>query len=813
MTDAAMTDAAMTDASRTTPRTRTDVPDRRTVIPLGRASDPQTCGHKAASLAALLAHGLEVPPGFVIPVGVTPDPSELARALDSIGPGPFAVRSSGLAEDLGDASFAGQYVTELEVAAPAVAEAVRRCVASASAAHVAAYAGAAHAAGMAVLVQRMVPADAAGVAFSADPISGDRAVVVIDAVKGLADRLVAGEVHGDGWRVGPQGPIAGAQPHGAIDATIAKEIAALARKIEALRGAPQDVEWARAGGTVFVLQARPITVLPVAPSFEIPKGTWEKDAAHFPIPVCPFAASTHLNLPEGVALMPEVGLVPDKFVAKVIGHEFYIHIEPDDGGAKPPPWWVIGIVARLLPSFRKKMRRADELFRAGYFEELPRRWNTRLADEQRAELRRRVAIDLAALDDTALFAHIRELHAFTIKSMQLHFELMLPHAIGVHELCRAGEELLGWDIAKTQRLVTGLSTASAAPTRQLAQIAELARDRPATREVIETGGMQVVERLREVDPEVHARLAEFLGFWGLRTFGPDCSAPNVAERPDLIASELAKSIRDGGLPDLEPERQRVIAEARAQLRSADDRRRFDEALAYAELTYPLREDNVILTDQLIIGLVRNSALEAGRRLVARGLARKVDDAVMLGVAELEDHLARGADARALVDRRRSELAWVRANPGPAHYGAAPAAMPNLRGLPRSGRRINEALLFMLAHEVNQPPVQSEGVVRGLAASAGSYRGRVRVITEVTQLHRLQAGEVLVCPSTCAAWMMVFHRAGALVTDFGGALTHTSIVAREHRLPAVVGTHCATSTLVDGEEVVVDGAAGTVTRVG
>jgi len=790
------------------------VRESRMLIPLAQAGDPNACGHKAAALAALLEQGFEVPPGFVIPVGVTPDPAELALALDAIGPGPFAVRSSGVAEDLDEASFAGQYETLLDVPAASVADAARRCVASAGAAHVAHYAWAKDTSrmGMAVLVQRMVPADAAGVAFSADPISGDRSVVVINAVKGLGDRLVAGEVQGDVWRVGKDGALPGEQPHGAIDGRAAEALATIARRIESLRGAAQDVEWAIADGKVFVLQARAITTLPIAPKFEIPKGTWEKDAAHFPGPVCPFAASTHLNMKGERNLMPEIGLVPDGFVAGVVGHEFYVHIEPDDGGAKAPPWWVIGIAARLVPSLRRKMRRADEVVRSGYFDELPRRWHATLAEKQRTELRRRSAIDLSALADAELFAHIHELHTFTIESMRLHFELMFPHALGLHDLCQACEKLLGWDVSKTARLLAGLSTASAAPVRQLAQIADIARGRPQTRQAIAEAGMQLLERLSEVDPEVHDRLADFVGFWGLRTFGPDCSAPNLAERPDLIASSLAALIEGGGLPDLEPERQRVIAEARAGLRSAQDKKQFDDALAYAELTYPLREDNVILTDQMVIGLVRRAALEAGRRLVARGLARRIDDAMMLGVDEIEDLLARGADARPLVDRRKSELAWVRANPGPAHYGAAPAELPDLRGLPEAGRRINGALLFLLSDEATKPPAQSGGIVRGIAASGGTYRGRVRVITSVEDLHQLKAGEVLVCPSTCAAWMMVFHRAGALITDFGSVLSHTSIVAREHRLPAVVGTHCATAEFIDGEEVIVDGTLGTVTRV-
>ena len=794
-------------------RTGGVLPSITTLVPLEQAGDATTCGHKAASLAELLRLGFEVPPGFVIPVGVTPDPLELARALETLGDGPFAVRSSGVAEDLDDASFAGQYETVLDVAGPAVADAALRCVASAGAAHVALYAGAANtpALGMAVLVQRMVPADAAGVAFSADPLCGDHSVVVINAIDGVADRLVAGEVDGDLWRVGPQGAVAGEQPYGAIDRETAETVASLARRIEALRGVPQDVEWARAGGKIFVLQARAITALPIAPEIEIPKGTWEKDAAHFPEPVCAFAASTHLHTTSMANLLPNVGLVPDKFETRIIGHEFYLHIDPDDGGAKAPPWWVIGVVARVLPSFRRKMRRAEELFRAGYFEELPRRWNAELAGAQRAEVRRRAGIDLAALSDDAFFAHVRELGEFVATSMRLHFELMFPHAIGTHELCRACDELLGWDVAKAAGLLQGLSSASAAPVHQLAKIADLARHRPATCEVIDAGGMHVVERLLDVDPEIHGLVVEYLAFWGLRTFGPDCSAPNLSERPDLVASSLAGLIRDGGLPDLEPERQRVLAEARTGLRLAADRKRFDDALAYAELVYPIREDNVILTDQLVIGLVRRAGIEAGRRLVARGLAREVEDAMMLGVDQIEDLLARGADARPLVGRHRRELAWVRSNPGPAHYGPAPAAPPSLRGLPRAGRRVNEALLFVMSQEVTKPQAQSGGIIRGIAASAGTYRGRVRVITSAAQLHLLRSGEVLVCPSTSAAWMMVFHRAGALVADYGSVLTHTSIVAREHRLPAVVGTHCATTEFVDGEEVIVDGTKGTVTR--
>ena len=145
------------------------------------------------------------------------------------------------------------------------------------------------------------------------------------------------------------------------------------------------------------------------------------------------------------------------------------------------------------------------------------------------------------------------------------------------------------------------------------------------------------------------------------------------------------------------------------------------------------------------------------------------------------------------------------------YGPEPGKIPDVRGLPGPARRINGALLWMMAQELTPPPKANGSAVAGIAVSPGVYRGRVRVIRRADELHKLRSGEVLVCPTTSAAWMMVFRRAGALVTDAGSVLSHTAIVAREFALPAVVATANATSTLMDGEEVIVDGTRGVVTR--
>jgi rifampicin phosphotransferase len=787
----------------------------RVLLTLDEATDASRCGQKAASLAMLRGLGFEIPDGFVIPVGASPAHTEIAAALARLGGGAVAVRSSGVAEDLADASFAGQYETVLAVrGADAVLHAARRCVASASHERALAY-GAEHSP-MAVLVQCMVPATAAGVAFSANPLTGERREVRISATRGLADKLVSGEVDADEWSVRGAELTPIAQPERVLEPEQVLRIAELARRCEAARGAPQDIEWAAVGDQLHLLQSRPITVLPVAPAIDVPKGTWQKDAAHFPEPITPFAASTNL-FDEGQFFEPVAawGVMPDNLQARVIGHELYLHVEPDDGGKDPPPGWLIAIVARLLPSLRRKLAAAQHAVEAGWLESVPKAWAERQRAEQHQTIERFGALDLMALDDNALFTHIEELRVFCRESMKLHFQLFVPYCVGVYELVQTAKELLGWSPGETMRLLQGLSSPSAQTTRDLAEIARFVRERPRARAIVEARSADFVTRLEEVDSEVATKVRDYLRFWGLRPFISDAGSPTVAERPQLVAELLADLVQDDSVPDLATPRRAAVATARAKL-AGQELARFDAALAYAELVYAVREDNVLLTDQLPTGLLRRASLEAGRRLVALGRLGRTQDVAMMTVTELRNAVVAASEVKPLVAQRKSELAWVRANPGPMTYGPPPGKMPDVHGLPKAARRINGAMLWFLAEEVPASAIANASAARsilpGIAASPGVYRGRVRVVRGTADLHRLRAGEVLVCPITTAAWMMFFQRAGALVTDAGSVLSHTAIVAREYGLPAVVATSNATSTLVDGEEITVDGNRGTVERV-
>jgi pyruvate,water dikinase len=240
-----------------------------------RLADASVVGAKAAMLGELLASGVRVPAGVVLSpeaLELSADEREalLQTATAALGGERFAVRSSGISEDGAERSFAGLYETVLDVAPPGLAAATDRVLRSARAQLVASYAPGASD-GMAVIVQHMVDAVAAGVALTADPVSGDRGTCVVTAVKGLGAPLVNGEVPGDEWRIlnGRASPTR--RVEGAIDGRVALAVASVARRIAELRGAPQDIEWALGGGgSIWIVQARPMTALPPDVSWEPP---------------------------------------------------------------------------------------------------------------------------------------------------------------------------------------------------------------------------------------------------------------------------------------------------------------------------------------------------------------------------------------------------------------------------------------------------------------------------------------------------------------------------------------------------------------
>jgi pyruvate,water dikinase len=259
-----------------------------------RIADAATVGGKAAQLGELIAMGARVPDGLVLPVAsaeLSTDEraSALRAAMTRLGEGPFALRSSGVAEDGADRSFAGIYETALNVAPDEVSAAIERVLSSAQAARATAYRFPASVAssGMAVIVQRMVKSVAAGVALTADPISGDRGSCVITSVRGLGERLASGEAIGDEWVVTGNAAAPRRQPERSIDEAQALRVAREARRIADTLGIPQDIEWAiDQDAFLWILQARPMTALP-------PDVSWE--------PSAPGAYTRNLRLGEWIS--------------------------------------------------------------------------------------------------------------------------------------------------------------------------------------------------------------------------------------------------------------------------------------------------------------------------------------------------------------------------------------------------------------------------------------------------------------------------------------------------------------------------------
>ena len=240
-----------------------------------RMADAAEVGGKAASLGELMATAVRVPDGVVLTVdGVELPPDErnrqIASAVESLGGGPFAVRSSGVAEDGAERSYAGMFETVLGVRTEDVVAATDRVLASGHSARVAGYQAATDGR-MAVVIQRMIAPAAAGVALTADPISGDRRTCVVTAVRGTGDRLVSGESIGDEWAIRDGAATTRRNAENAIDRRQALQVASEAVRIASVRGVPQDVEWAiDADGALWILQARPMTALPPDVSWDSP---------------------------------------------------------------------------------------------------------------------------------------------------------------------------------------------------------------------------------------------------------------------------------------------------------------------------------------------------------------------------------------------------------------------------------------------------------------------------------------------------------------------------------------------------------------
>jgi len=833
----------------------TNVPYVIPLYDLTRA-DVSRVGAKAANLGELAHAGFQVPDGFAITTHAfdhfikvnaldemqSPEvvakaklPPEVREALQAasvkLNGASLAVRSSGVAEDLEGASFAGQYETILDVRGyDALVDAVRQCWASAFSARVAAYKsnkGQMNHASMAVLVQMLINAEAAGVAFTANPVNGRRDEAVVSAVRGLGERLVSGNASPDEWIVNGKETTRTSAPEDAINEEQARAIAEMARKAEAHFGSPQDVEWAIANKQLFMLQARPITTLreqeiePIPMKFEIPEGFWESDAEHISKPLTPMGSTVLLpTYTSGVEKMcATTGLLLEKLEYRNIGGWMYVRMVPPGGkDMTPPPPFVMKILLRLVPAMRTRIQRATEFVRNNEQDTLVERWY----NEWYPEISKRIVelrdVNLALLSDDEFGTHLSNALELVRRGNEMHFMLACVNPFGIYELVTATQELLGWDEAHTMELIAGLSTKSTEPARKLAELAHMANERPAVLDLVKQANANAVDRLAQVDAKFAGAFAKYLKEYGCRGLAFDLNEPTIAEMPAMVLGWIRDQIANKYDPDadaaeLNRKRDAVQAEARALLANCPtyERERFECALARAVRAYPSQEDNVFFTQGAPTAIGRYALLELGNRLVNMQAIKKRDDVFFLEIEEARAAFKQGGDLKSVVLRRKGERVWAKQHPGPATYGKAPA-QPSPDVLPPEPRFLMTVVPWYMerALSTGRGRVQKSGEnLTGIAASSGKYTGVARVIMNEGEFHKLQPGNVLVCPATTPMWSVLFANVGALVTNTGGILSHPAIIAREYRVPAVVATGNATSLLKDGQTVTVDGDSGTV----
>ncbi|MEU8251050.1 PEP/pyruvate-binding domain-containing protein [Nonomuraea sp. NPDC048916] len=830
----------------------------------------ERAGGKGASLARLAAAGLPVPPGFHVTTAAyrrfvtahglqerivelasaafpdrpetcdtaaekiaalftgQPVPEEVARAIGAayaeLGDDPaVAVRSSATAEDLPEMSFAGQQETYLNIRGPSpVLDAVKRCWASLWTARAIGYRArqgiGPDEVSLAVVVQELVPADAAGVLFTADPLTGARDRVMVNAAWGLGEAVVGGQVTPDTIVVAkadgsiirqeisdkqvmtvrtPAGtreePVpAELRERPVLDPPQAAELTRLAVAIEELYERPMDIEWARHDGRPHILQARPITALPgAAPSWELPdpKGKYVRGSVTelLPEPLSPLFATLGLDAWKQATLegYKSIGLPYFDEPFAVIGGYAYYNIT-----------YTPGMLARTMV--------AQPLFLAVT---LPRGLRTAAQRWRQAHAAyagvaaRRGSADTASAPASELLAGAREIVEEAARYYTAIQSGVLPAAYMSESLfTQAYKRVRRPDDPPAPAFLLGFDSKPVRAEKSLYDLARWAREQPGPAERLEH---PPVDQPGEFAGRFAAHLAEF----GDMVYDLDFAKPLPAEDPAPLLQTL-RFYLTGQAPDPH-ERQRAAREQRERAaRRLNARRGLRAAFAkrvlrWAQKMAPLRED--ALAD---VGLgwpvARHALHEIGRRLVAAKAVADEDDVFWLRLDELEaavealDSAGRTpADSRAVVAERR------------ATWRAQQAVAPP-HALPEDGMKILGIDFSRLL-----PGHRDDGsadVIKGVPGSPGRVSAPARIIHGPGEFGRMRQGDVLVARITTPAWTSLFALASAVVTDVGGPLSHSSIVAREYGIPAVLGTGTATERLRSGQQVIIDGEAGTVTLV-
>ena len=858
------------------------------ILPLADPqADLETVGGKGMSLAKLADAGLPVPDGFHITTGAyrlfvnanhlqagilqalqgvdASIPSTLATASTSIArlftqaeiPGELAgaiaqaydalpgsnpavaVRSSATAEDLADASFAGQQETYLNInGAEKVLDAARKCWASLWTARAIGYRARqnipSESVALAVVVQLLVDAEAAGIMFTANPLNGNRDEVVINAAWGLGEAIVGGMVTPDTLTVSKPGvkvihretaeklvmtvrtatgtmeqPVPDAlRKVPALSDERAAHLAGYGVQIEKLYGIPMDIEWTLADGKFAIVQARPVTALPEIPlqwAPPDPKGVYMRTsiADLLPEPLSPLFVS--LGIPTLIRQMEPLGMrvtrsrpvLMDDYFAAINGYAYM------NAGFPARAWW--WIITGLLPAYPRMLRTLVPIWR----DELHPEYKAlvdKYKNKKPAEMpTRELWQDAQVILDAAMYYVCGLL--FATMGASAGSEGLLTRVYNKMARQEGDPEatvlLMGWnnipvraekslyDLAMWCREHTGLADAIlATPSDRLnAQL----KNGPLPAGVTE-----------DEWAELKKRFDQHLGQFGYIIFQLDFAAPLPVDNPAPMWQNVRMYLRGEGTNPYE--RQQKSAQKRLETAETMHSRLkgikrwiFVKALNWGQSMAEVRED-ALAEIGLGYPALRAMLRELGLRMVKAGAIEQVDDIFFLQKDEVSlcvDRLGQGSELENLslhVEQRKAfNLKAGRETP--------PPMMP----MKKKYMGINTSV--WLAESGGNP---TSLTLKGVPTSAGKVSGPARVIRGSEDFDQMRPGEILVAGTTTPAWTPLFAMASAVVTDIGGPLSHGSIVAREYGIPAVMGTGVATRRIQSGQVITVDGSAGTVT---
>lgn len=783
---------------------------------LSEQSLPPHSGGKAAQIQQLIALQMRVPVTHVCvwdafeaalrdeTAVITALRSEIEQKLDLSKA--YAVRSSANVEDGGRFSFAGQFTTVLDVyGVDALLDAIRTVWASTRHSNLHVYLnGAGMAPGdlrMAVILQEMVPPAVSGVAFSKNPMTGLDEIVV-EAVTGSGEALVQNGSTPDRW-VYKWGDWTQRPSESAIDTAVIADVVVQTKATAAAVKRPLDLEWVYADGAVYWVQLREVTTLDQVNIYsnriarEVLPGIIKPLVWSINVPLVNSAwirLFTELIGPNAIA--PEdlskafyyrayfnMGVIGQIFAALGMPRETLELMMGLEGGSETPKFRpsgkVFAHVPRMLAFAARKLRygRDIEAF-------LPQ------MDRAYADFASR---PFATLPATALLDTLDALIAFTRQAAYLNIvgPLLMQFYNGLlrRQLTRAGIDYEQFDVTNDLP-----ELAQYDPNRHLDALhgAFGALD-PTLQATIRTGGYAALQTLETVPVAFRTAVADFVAQFGhLSDSGNDFSRVPWREDPDFVLSmimdhrdaTLATSglARAAGEP-ANPGNARLTWET-APLGRLD---RWRMGWLYGRARqFRLYREAISFKYTYGYGLMRNYALALGDRLVTQGVLAGREDIFYLYLPEVRALVAgqNGEDAKALVAARKAEITAV-----------------------------GDVVLPEIIFGDEAPPLETYDTslarLTGIATSGGYYRGTVCVVRNRREFEKMTAGAVLVIPYSDVSWAPLFARAGAVIAESGGMLSHSSIVAREYRVPAVVSVNGACHLLQDGMQVTVDGYKGEI----